>query len=367
MAMSCRTRAWCGLALAGTLIASPLAAEDDVDVAGMVNAGVAWAQENLPADLLKQIPMPSDQEWQTFWTGIRGALDGDSLERAAEWLPYVETGIQLLSRVDGGGEYAAWLRQRLDYFEMAAAVVKQYPAVTSVPPSATPLAPSRPPTPVRGSVRIVPSAPEPPSAPPTPTVRKQRETAVRSSSLWQRALSRRPAPAAAGDLVPRLKQAFKDEGVPPQLVWLAEVESSMNPGARNPGGAVGLFQFMPSTAQRFGLRTRLPDERKDPDKSAHAAARYLRFLHEKFGSWPLALAGYNAGEGRVQDLLTKTGGHSFDSIAASLPVETQMYVPKVHAVIQLREGIDAERLPPPTAVAQVTPQPIPLFCLAVAL
>lgn len=370
MEMSCRrTWTWRGLALVGVLLAAPLSAQDNADVAGMVNASVAWAQENLPPELLQQIPLPSSADWQTFWSGIRGTLDGDSLERVAEWMPYVETGIRVLSRVQGGEDYAAWLRQRVDYFEMAAAIVKQYPNVlpapapTPVPPPAQ-VAPTRPPVTGRRTVRIVPSAVEPPPVPPAPAIRRQRETAVSSTTLWRRALSRRPAPATAAGLVPRLKQAFRDEGIPPQLVWIAEVESSMNPKARNPGGAVGLFQFMPATAQRFGLSTRPFDERKHPDKSARAAARYLRFLHGKFGSWPLALAGYNAGEGRVQGLLSKTGGRSFGDIAASLPVETRMYVPKVQAVIQLREGVDAGRLPPPTAVASSAPWPAPVFCLA---
>lgn len=356
MERHCRTRPWCGFFFPGALVALCFAlplpsvtAEDDVDVTGALNAGVTWAQENLPADLLQQLPLPSGEDWQSFWNGLRGVLDGDSLDQAAEWMPYVETGIRLLGRVEGGAEYAAWLRQRLDYFEVAAAIVKQYPAIAPVT-GAAPVPPPRRPSPIRGTVRIIPSAPEAPPIPPAPAVRRQREHAARSPALWRRALSRRPAPATAAHLVPRLKRAFTDEGVPPELVWLAEVESSMNPQARNPGGAVGLFQFMPATAQRFGLRTRPFDERRNPDKSARAAARYLRFLHGKFGSWPLALAGYNAGEGRVQGLLTKTGGRSFDDIAPSLPLETQMYVPKVHAVIQLREGVDAGRLPPPTAV-----------------
>jgi membrane-bound lytic murein transglycosylase D len=363
MQRRCQVRAWCILTLAGALAVCPLSAQDEADVAGMLNAGVTWAQENLSPDLLQQLPLPSDTDWQAFWNGLRGALDGDSLERAAEWMPYVETGVRLLSRVEGGADYAAWLTQRLDYFEMAAALVKQYPAV--VPgPAPIPAAPRRAPPPVRGTVRIVPSAPEPPPAPPAPAIRLKRDAAARSTTLWRRALSRRPAPATAAGLVPRLKQVFKDEGIPPQLVWIAEVESSMNPQARNPGGAVGLFQFMPATARRFGLRLRPFDERKNPEKSARAAARYLRFLHGTFGSWPLALAGYNAGEGRVQGVLAKSGGRSFDDIASSLPVETRMYVPKVHAVIQLRENVDAGRLPPPTAVARVAPWPAPVLCLA---
>ena len=359
MAIGYRARTLGGVALAAALVAAPLGAQDEGDVAGMVNAGVAWAQENLSPELLDQLPLPSDADWQTFWTGIRSTLESGSLERAAEMMPYAETAIRLLGRVQGGEEYAAWLQQRLDYLEMASAVVKQFPAAPAVQAPGP-----RPAAPVRGTVRITPSAPETLPAPPAPAIRRQREAAVRSPSLWQRVLARRPPPATATSLVPGLKQAFSAEGVPPQLVWLAEVESSMNPRARNPGGAVGLFQFMPATAQRFGLSTRPFDERKSPDKSARAAARYLRFLHGQFDSWPLALAGYNAGEGRIKSLLAKTGGKSFDDIAALLPLETQMYVPKVQAVVQLREGVDAARLPPPIA-GHVSARPFACaFCLA---
>lgn len=341
--MAYRTLAASGLALAIWLAALPLGAEDTLDVEGLVNAGVTWAQENLPPEVLNQVPLPTDADWQSFWSGLRSALDSRSLERAAEWMPYAETAVRLLGRVQGGEDYAAWLQQRLDYLEMASAVVKRFPVA---PAAATP---PRPPPPPRGTVRIVPSEPESPVLAPAPAVKRQRETAVRNPSLWQRLLAKRPPPSGAAALVPGLKQAFRAEGLPPQLVWLAEVESSMNPRARNPGGAVGLFQFMPATAQRFGLRTRPFDERKNPDKSARAAARYLRFLHGQFGSWSLALAGYNAGEGRVKGLLTQSGGRSFDDIAGLLPLETQMYVPKVRAVIQLREGVEADRLPAPVA------------------
>jgi membrane-bound lytic murein transglycosylase D len=149
-------------------------------------------------------------------------------------------------------------------------------------------------------------------------------------------------------LVPRLKDIFRSEGVPPEWVWIAEVESSMNPKARSPVGARGLFQFMPATAERFGMRVSWPDERTDPEKSARAAAHYLTLLYKRFDSWPLAIAAYNAGEGRVGRALNATGTSSFAAVAPHLPAETRLYVPKVMATVAARESIaDPEQLPAP--------------------
>jgi len=149
--------------------------------------------------------------------------------------------------------------------------------------------------------------------------------------------------------MPRLREAFTAEGVPPELAWLAEAESTLNPDARSPAGAAGLFQLMPDTAHALGLGTFLPDERKDPEKSARAAARYLRALYGKFGSWPLALAAYNAGEGRVRRELASRGATDFAGVAAALPAQTRMYVPKVCALVDVRTGMAPDRLPPPRA------------------
>jgi membrane-bound lytic murein transglycosylase D len=112
-------------------------------------------------------------------------------------------------------------------------------------------------------------------------------------------------------------------------------------------GAKGLFQLMPDTAKSLGLQTFLPDERTNPEKSARAAAQYLRRLHERFGDWPLALAAYNAGEGRIGRTLTRQNARTFAEIADDLPVETRMYVPKVLATIEARAGVAPARLPGP--------------------
>jgi hypothetical protein len=121
-----------------------------------------------------------------------------------------------------------------------------------------------------------------------------------------------PPPAPPGDRPERLSYSL--------LQAVAQVESGGNPQALSPKGARGLMQFMPETARRYGLRVdRQVDERLDPVKSQIAAARYLSDLYARFGDWRLALAAYNAGEGRVERALKL------------LPVETQHFVTKVTA------------------------------------
>lgn len=139
------------------------------------------------------------------------------------------------------------------------------------------------------------------------------------------------------DLISSLKGIFQKEGVPRDLVWLAEVESSLNPKAESKAGAVGIFQLMPATAERFGLKVSPVDDRKAPDKSAKAAAAYLRYLRNEFGCWALALAAYNAGEGRVGRVMKENNARTFHEVAPYLPSETRRYVPRVMAIMALRE------------------------------
>jgi len=322
-------------------------AQDEIDLGDLLNTGAQWVQKNLPVELLNQIDLPTPKEWQDFWDRSQKILGSGSLEDAAEMLPYVETAAKLLGRVPGGEDYAAWLQQRLDYFEVANAAIQAVPETVS----AAPLSLVTPPS-VKGRLSILP--PPRRAAPPkiAPTVEGQRLRVASSAQTWKRKLAGRPLPGKIPTLVPQLKEVFKAEGVPTELVWLAEVESAMNPRAKNPSGATGLFQFMPSTALRFGLQTSPLDERQNPEKSARAAARYLKFLYNRFNSWPLALAAYNAGEGLVSALLAQYNASTFEEISPYLPLETRLYVPKVEAVISLREGVNELKLPAP-AVARL--------------
>ena len=132
---------------------------------------------------------------------------------------------------------------------------------------------------------------------------------------------------------------FVEEGVPLELLVVAEVESGFNPLALSPKGARGPWQLMPATAERFGLRVDgQMDERIQPERSTRAAARYLRELYEQFGDWLLALAAYNAGEQRVAEAIERGGTRNFWLLAQRrlLPEETRRYVPAVVNVKNVR-------------------------------
>jgi hypothetical protein len=131
-------------------------------------------------------------------------------------------------------------------------------------------------------------------------------------------------------------RVFREEGVPVTLLRIAQVESNWKPFALSPKGAFGLWQLMPVTARRYGLRVdAMGDDRADADKSTRAAARYLRDLHLRFGDWALTLAAYNAGEDAVQRAIDRGASRDFWNLSGRklLPAETRAYVPAVLAVI----------------------------------
>jgi membrane-bound lytic murein transglycosylase D len=136
----------------------------------------------------------------------------------------------------------------------------------------------------------------------------------------------------------RAQEIFEQKGLPKDLIWVALVESGFSPSARSHADAVGMWQFIATTGKRFGLdQNEYVDERRHPFKAAEAAADYLSFLHDTFGSWSLALAAYNAGENGVQRALDQTGVSTFWELAErnALPSETCDYVPKVLAAVKI--------------------------------
>jgi hypothetical protein len=130
--------------------------------------------------------------------------------------------------------------------------------------------------------------------------------------------------------VPLMAEILAEKGVPPELVYLPLIESGFDTHAVSSAGAVGQWQFMSFTARRYGLKIdEWIDERRDPEKATQAAAAYLSDLYSMFGAWPLALSGYNAGEGRVMNAVSNAGTNNFWSLKQTdhLPKETRKYVP----------------------------------------
>lgn len=277
----------------------------------LLQAGQEWLQENV-MHLLEQ---GDRDKVDKFFHELQQSLEGDDVLNIAKLKPVAVAILPLLEKYEETLPYAAWLQARMDYFDISEQLG---------------LNASRQNSQKATSVKL-------------PSLITGQEA---EQKAWQTHLGKKPAPKGAEVLVSRLKPIFAAQNIPTQLVWIAEVESSFDPRARSPAGAAGLFQLMPTTAQSLGLNLRPSDERLSPEKNAQAASEYLDALHEKFGNWPLALAAYNAGETRVQSLLDKYKAKTFDEIAPYLPAETQMYVPRIDAILQLREGVQLAKLQP---------------------
>lgn len=133
-----------------------------------------------------------------------------------------------------------------------------------------------------------------------------------------------------------VKDILKKNEVPTEIYYLAMIESGYVTHARSRARAVGPWQFMPGTGKLYGLQTNAHlDERQDIVRSTEAAARYLRGLHTAFQSWYLAMASYNAGEGRIVGAVVRGNSRNFWELAErkALPPETRNYVPKVLAAL----------------------------------
>lgn len=265
-----------------------------------------WLQENIDPDVLKLLQQLDQEKLDKLLIELRDAMAGTNIYKLSTLHDSAVQLVPVLAKFEETAPYAVWLQSRLDYLEAAGRLEL---AMKEERPPGT-------------SASLLPAA---------PPLKLQRR-------IWTEELRQRPWPKLAQTFAPGLKRIFIAEKVPPELIWLAEVESSFDPRARSPAGAAGLFQLTPQTAKALDLSLWPWDERLQPEKCATAAARYLRQLHKHFGDWQLALAAYNCGEGRIDKLLKQSKVRSFDAIARRLPVETQMYVPKIEATIEKREG-----------------------------
>jgi membrane-bound lytic murein transglycosylase D len=289
------------------------AQDDQVTLDDAVRSAQDWARDNLDQDTLRSLSDVDRKKVQQFLDELQKQFHGQYVINLAELRETARTVLPILKNQPETQPYAEWLETRLDYLDVA----EQLRVIIPPPKSE----PGKPPPPL-----------------PNPPAEKERE-------VWIKKLSDRPVPDVAKSYVTRLKPVFVEQQIPPQLVWIAEVESSFNPRARSPAGATGLFQLMPATAKQYGLRTWPFDQREHAEESARAAARHLDYLHKQFKDWRLTIAAYNAGEGTVRNLLKGRKTQSYDAIASRLPAETQLYVPKVEATILRREGVRLNELP----------------------
>ena len=158
----------------------------------------------------------------------------------------------------------------------------------------------------------------------------------------------------SGKYMERFREIFAEEGVPKDLVHMAHVESGFKTSAYSRAHAKGIFQFISGTARNYGLRVDYwADERSDPEKSARAAAQYMKRLYDEFEDWNLSVAAYNAGEGKVRSAIRRSGSRDFWKLAKTryLRRETKNHVPAVLAATLIykdpeRYGIHVEPDPP---------------------
>jgi membrane-bound lytic murein transglycosylase D len=173
--------------------------------------------------------------------------------------------------------------------------------------------------------------------------------------------------------IPLMKAIFRQKGLPENLVYLALIESGFRTDAVSSANAVGPWQFIASTGRVYGLAIdEWVDERRDPVKSTYAAADYLTTLHDMFNSWPLAIAAYNSGEGKIQRGLRRPGVDNYWDMSwesGFLANETKRYVPSyLAAAIIARDpgayGLEVEWSPPDTWDEVVVTEPVELLTVA---
>jgi membrane-bound lytic murein transglycosylase D len=148
----------------------------------------------------------------------------------------------------------------------------------------------------------------------------------------------------AGRFRALFEKTLERYGLPKDLFYVAMIESGFESAARSRVGAGGIWQFMPSAARTYGLEISYwVDGRRDPERAADAAARYLKDLYVRFGSWPLVFAAYNAGYGAVLTSITRYNTNDFWELCrheSGLPWESSIYVPKIMAAAIVGRNLD---------------------------
>ncbi|MEZ4845702.1 MAG: LysM peptidoglycan-binding domain-containing protein [Bdellovibrionota bacterium] len=180
----------------------------------------------------------------------------------------------------------------------------------------------------------------------------------------------------SGRYVPMMKQILRENGIPEGLIYLSMIESGFSPNAYSRAKAVGPWQFMKFTGERYGLRvTYWIDERMDAEKSTLAAAQHLKDLYDEFDHWYLAAAGYNAGAGKISRAITRYQTEDFWEMSKYryLKPETKNYVPKLLAASLLASDpekygfTDIEYQEPIPYEKVAAPEPVKLETIAQTL